>query len=141
MYERLIFACRFSSGFSCNVEIMNAPWDGRLRFTTQEGQNEIEQWFKQDGSREPTFSDYVASRADECPDHHDLFDDYRDCFVPVIIPIAVEKWNIPVSAYIVGWRPHQQDIWDCEPGQKPAKRAVEFDPETGAPTVPREHRR
>jgi hypothetical protein len=118
MSKRLIFTRRFSSGLSCNVEILSpSPGVERLKVATQNLGNELEQWFIEDGQREPDVRDYLGNRADELPEHQDLFHEYRDWFVSVIIPAAAQTRNIPVTIHVSGWRPHQQEVWDCEPGQ------------------------
>src|SRR5260221_10420446 len=131
MSERLIFARRFSDGCSCNVEILSPlPTEKGLSISTQNFSNELEQWFDKDGKPEPY-------RVSERIEHHNIFSEYRDWFVSVIIPSAAEKWNLPVTLYLVGWRPHQQEHWRCNPGEKPVQLALSGDPETGKPIVTR----
>jgi hypothetical protein len=129
MSERLIFSRSFSDGSSCNVEIAAPlPNQKELKFGTQNAGNEFEQWFTKEGEREPY-------RLSERLEHHDVFHEYRDWFVSVIIPAAAEKWKVQVTGYIVGWRPHQQEWWRCKPGEKPEQLAVFVDPETGKPAA------
>jgi hypothetical protein len=133
MSNKLIFNRRFSSGESCNVEIWRAARGAaRLNIGTQNSRNELEQWFTKDGQPEPDISDYLANRADELPEHQDAFHEYRDWFVSVILPTAAQTWNVPITVHVIGWRPHQQEISDCDPGQKPIQRPITADPETGA---------
>lgn len=128
MSQRLIFTRRFSDGCSCNVEIVAPlPTAKELKFGTQNAGNELEQWFDKNGKPEPY-------RVSERLEHHDIFYEYQDWFVSVIIPAAAEKLNVQVTCYIVGWRPHQQEWWRCNPGAKPEQLAVLVNPETGNPT-------
>ncbi len=92
------------------------------RIKPQNGANELEQWYGKAGEREATVSDYLAGRSNELPEHHDIFPQYRDWFVSVIIPAVANHWNVHVTACIIGWRPHQHETWDCEPGQTPVER-------------------
>jgi hypothetical protein len=118
------FEHRFSSGESCKVEILNCPYKGRLSIVTQNGHNELEQWYDKDGQPEP--------RTIGVAEHHDIFHEYREWFVREIIPTVAKNWNINVRVHIVGWRPHQQEIWECAPGQSSVERHTTVDPITGA---------
>jgi hypothetical protein len=98
------------------------PWPSSKRLTIMTQNKGFEDWYDRDGKLEPDIGDYLANRTDELPEHHDIFHEYRDWIVSVIIPALIEKWKLPVTVHITGWRPHQHQTWDCEPGQKPAQR-------------------
>jgi hypothetical protein len=118
-HNRQTFVRHFSSGLSCNVEIIPPrPAAPRPEITTQNGSNERERWYDKDGEIEPTIGDFLGERAKELPEHHDIFHEYRDWFVSEIIPTVVKEWSIAVRAHITGWRPHQHQRWDCVPGTK-----------------------
>jgi hypothetical protein len=85
---------------------------------------ELEEWYGKDGKREPTVADYLGGRSETLPERHDIFHEYREWIISAIIPALLDKWELPVTVYITGWRPHQHEIWDCEPGEKPVQRPV-----------------
>jgi hypothetical protein len=137
--NRHIFIHRFSSGQSCKVEILPYIHDGQLSIVTQDGHNELERWYDKDDKPLPDIGDFLGGRTEELPERQDIFHEYRDWFVREIIPAITNECNINVTTHIIGWRPHQQEIWDCAPGQLPVERHIAVDPVTGAITRSNAH--
>jgi hypothetical protein len=121
-----VFVHRFSSRHTCKLTVM-PPWPSSKRLTLMTQERGAEVWYDKAGKLEPDIGDFLGNRTEELPEHQDIFHEYRDWIVSVIMPALVEKWELPVTVHITGWRPHQHQTWDCELGQNPVQRPSRTD--------------